>query len=79
MISSVVPPLYDPAGLIQPYTMEGIICLQKTWTRRDAKGNSLKWGDPPPKGIEEMLTSWTNQLEKSNAQNTPDVYFLRSI
>ena len=45
-ISSVVPALYDPAGLIQPYIVEGKICLQKTWTHRDANDNSLKWDDP---------------------------------
>ena len=31
-ISSIVPALYDPAGLIQPYIVEGKICLQKAWT-----------------------------------------------
>ena len=47
-ISSIVPALYDPAGLIQPYIVEGKICLQKTWTYRDTNGNVLKWDDPLP-------------------------------
>ena len=41
-ISSIVPALYDTAGLIQPYIVEGKICFQKTWIHRDAQGNSLK-------------------------------------
>ena len=47
-ISSIVPALYDPAGLIQPYIVEGKICLKKTWTYRDTNGNALKWDDPLP-------------------------------
>ena len=78
-ISSVVPALYDPAGLIQPYIVEGEICLQKTWTHRDANGNSLRWDDPLPKELEERFISWTDQLEKIHVQNIPDIYFLRSI
>ena len=51
-ISSIVPALYDPAGLIQPYIVEGKICLQKAWTYRDNKGNSLGWDDFLPKELE---------------------------
>ena len=47
-ISSIVPALYESAGLIQPYIVEGKICFHKTWTYRDTKGNALKWDDPLP-------------------------------
>ena len=63
-ISSIVPALYDPAGLIQPYIVEGKICLKRTWTYRDTKRSALKWNDPLPTELNEMLTNWTNQLEK---------------
>ena len=61
-ISSIVPALYDPAGLIQPYIVEGKICFQKTWTYRDAKGNSLKWEDP-------LLRRYVHKLDKSTRKN----------
>ena len=74
-ISSIVPALYDPAGLIQPYIVEGKICLQKTWTYRDTNGNALKWDDPLPPELEEMFINWTNQLEKSSSAKYPRYLF----
>ena len=56
--------MYDPAGLIQPYIVEGKICFQKTWTYRGTNGNALKWDDPLPSELKEMFINWTNQLEK---------------
>ena len=63
-ISSIVPALYDPAGLIQPYIVKGKIFLQKTWNYRGVKGNALKWNDPLPTELKQMFTNWKNQLEK---------------
>ena len=74
-ISSIVPALYDPAGLIQPYIVEGKICLQKAWTYRDNKGNSLGWDDFLPKDLETMFDKWTNQLENISLAAYPRYLF----
>ena len=60
-ISSVVPALYDPAGLIQPYIVEGKICLQKTWTHRDVKWKFTQVGRSFTEGIRREVY----QLDKS--------------
>ena len=70
-ISSIVPALYDPAGLIQPYIMEEKIRVQKTWTYRDTKGNDLKWDDPLPSELKEIFINWTNRLEKISRAECP--------
>ena len=74
-IPSIVPALYDPAGLIKPYIVEGKSCLQKNWTYRDTKGNAIKWDDPLLSELEEIFINWKNQLEKISCGEYPRYLF----
>ena len=51
------------------------MCLQKTWTYRNTKGNALKWDDPLPTELEEMFINLTNQLEKISRAEYPRCLF----
>ena len=74
-ISSIVPSLYDPIGLIQPYIVEGKILLQKTWCYRDEKDQALQWDDPLPKHLEEDFIKWTSLLKDVSTSKFPRYLF----
>ena len=40
-ISSVIPRIYDPTGLLQPFIVKGKLILQAAWIYKDGNGNSL--------------------------------------
>ena len=38
-ISSVIPGIYDPTGLLQPFIIKAKLILQSAWTYKDAENN----------------------------------------
>ncbi len=45
-ISCILPSIYDPVGIIQPYIVEGKIFLQKTWCY--GKDQVMQWDNALP-------------------------------
>ena len=50
-ISSIIPRIYDPTGLLQPFIPKGKLILQQTWVYRSKNGKDLGWDDKLPEGI----------------------------
>ena len=63
-ISSIIPSIYDPIGILQPYTIRGKLNLQKTWTHRDANGRGLNWDDVLPGEIQKEWEKWLQDIPK---------------
>ena len=47
-ISSLIPSIYDPTGLLQPFIVQGKLILQSAWTYKDSKGKTLSRYDALP-------------------------------
>ena len=50
-ISSLIPTLYDPMGILMPFIVKGKLILQKAWVYRDDNNKVLDWDDPLPSEI----------------------------
>ena len=69
-ILSLVNGIYDPIGLLSPYTVRGKIMLRKLWTW----SRTLTWDEPVPKEIEKEWLSFLQSLHHIN-----EITFPRSI
>ena len=63
-ISSINPSIYDPTGLLQPFTIRGKLILQKTWTYRNEDGRGLNWDDTLPDEIRNEWENWLQDIPK---------------
>ena len=63
-ISSVIPRIYDPTGLLQPFIVKGKLILQAAWIYKDEKGNSLGWDDALPEEIKTKWLKWIAEIEE---------------
>ena len=61
-ISSLIPSLYDPCGLLMPFINEGKMILQKTWCFRNDKNEGLDWDDPLPVEIKDEFSKWIEKI-----------------
>ena len=50
-MSSIIPRIYDPTGLLQPFILKGKLILQQTWVYRSKDGKDLGWDDKLPEEI----------------------------
>ena len=68
-ISSLIPSIYDPCGLIAPITLKGKLILQAAWTYQSRQGKLLDWDDPLPEDISRQWEKWINEIpEIANMQ-----------
>ena len=65
-ISSIVPSIYDPLGILQPYIIEGKMLLQSAWCYVGEDEKGLDWDDPLPKEIENDFQSWLGKLKMAS-------------
>ena len=54
-ISSIIPRIYDPTGLLQPFILKGKLILQQTWVYRKKDGKELGWDDKLPEEIKKQM------------------------
>ena len=50
-MSSIIPRIYDPTGLLQPFILKGKLILQQTWVYRSKEGKGLGRDDKLPEEI----------------------------
>ena len=62
-ISSIVPSIYDPLGILQPYIIEGKMVLQNAWCYKAKNEQGLDWDDPLPPEIKNEFQSWLTKLK----------------
>ena len=74
-ISSIIPSLYDPCGLIMPFLAEGKSILQRTWCYRDKKGVSLDWDDNLPSDIKLDFAKWLDFIPQISTIRHPRYLF----
>ena len=77
-ISSLIPSIYDPTGLLQPFIVQGKIILQSAWTYKDKKGKSLNWDDTLPDEIKEPWMKWIKDI-KEISQFTTNRYIFKNL
>jgi len=64
-ISSIIPRIYDPTGLLQPFILKGKLILQQTWVYRTKEGNSLGWDDKLPEEIRNRWLKWVAEIKEA--------------
>ena len=74
-ISSIIPSLYDPCGLIMPFLAEGKAILQKTWCYRNEKDISLDWDEELPPDIKLEFAKWMNLIPQISMTKHPRYLF----
>ena len=62
-ISSVIPRIYDPTGLLQPFILKGKLILQSAWTYRKENGDALDWDDNLPEEIKNRWLKWIAEIK----------------
>ena len=63
-ISSVIPRIYDPTGLLQPFILKGKLILQSAWTYRKEDGKALDWDDNLPEEIKNRWLKWIAEIKE---------------
>ncbi len=63
-ISSVIPRIYDPTGLLQPFIIKGKLILQSAWTYKTPDGKSLEWDDLLPEEMRNRWLKWVQEIKE---------------
>ncbi|GFY39991.1 integrase catalytic domain-containing protein [Trichonephila inaurata madagascariensis] len=61
--------LFDPLGMLSPFTVRLKLLLQNTWER------DLKWDDPLPMDIQDTFQSWIDEVDTIPQISLPRNYF----
>ena len=77
-ISSLIPSIYDPTGLLQPFIIQGKLILQSAWTHKDKNGKSLNWDDALPEEIKEPWIKWIKDI-KEISKFTTNRYLFKNM
>ena len=64
-ISSIIPRIYDPTGLLQPFILKGKLILQQAWTYRN-EGKPLGWDDKLPDEIKNRWLKWIAEIKEAS-------------
>ena len=64
-ISSLIPKIYDPTGLLQPFILKGKLILQQTWVYKSSKGEPLGWDDKLPEEIKNQWLKWVMEIKEA--------------
>ena len=64
-ISSIIPRIYDPTGLLQPFILKGKLILQQCWVYRSKEGEALGWDDKLPEEIRNRWLKWLNEIKEA--------------
>ena len=64
-ISSIIPRIYDPTGLLQPFILKGKLILQQCWVYRSKEGEGLGWDDKLPEEIRNRWLKWLNEIKEA--------------
>ncbi|XP_055928606.1 uncharacterized protein LOC129959739 [Argiope bruennichi] len=70
LILSICGMLFDPLGMITPFTVRMKLLLQNTWERE------LKWDEPLPPDIQETFLSWLDEVKTIPQISLSLPYFL---
>ena len=65
-VSSVIPRIYDPTGLLQPFILKGKLILQSAWVHKDKNNKSLGWDDQLPDEIKNRWLKWIKEIKESS-------------
>ncbi|GBM42553.1 hypothetical protein AVEN_140270-1 [Araneus ventricosus] len=64
--------LFDPLGMLTPFTVRMKLLLQNTWER------DLKWNEPLPLDIHETFQSWLDEVDTVSQISLSRPYFLNT-
>ena len=64
-ISSIIPRIYDPTGLLSPFILKGKLILQAAWVYKDKKEKSLGWDDILPDEIANRWMKWVKEIKEA--------------
>ena len=61
-ISKIIPSIYDPNGLLQPFILKGKLILKKTWKYTKPNGEKLSWDEDLPLEIQKEFEKWMREV-----------------
>ena len=75
-LSSIIPRIYDPTGLLQPFILKGILILRQAWVYRSNDGEALGWDNKLPEEIKNRWLKWLKDtmLMKHQSIKLTDVF-----
>ncbi|GBO41698.1 hypothetical protein AVEN_214366-1 [Araneus ventricosus] len=71
-VLSICGMLFDPLGMLTPFTVRMKLLLQNTWER------DLQWDEPLPPDIHETFQSWLDEVDTASQISLSRPYFLNS-
>ncbi|GBM17143.1 hypothetical protein AVEN_251054-1 [Araneus ventricosus] len=71
-VLSICGMLFDPLGMLTPFTVRMKLLLQNTWER------DLQWDEPLPPDIHETFQSWLDEVDTVSHISLSRPYFLNS-
>ena len=74
VVLSLVSAVYDPIGLVAPYTIKARLLLKDIW-----RLSGQKWDDDLPKDIENKFREWTEELPSLSKLALPRSYFQNKV
>ena len=63
-MSSIIPRIYDPTGLLQPFTLKGKLILQAALVHKNKDDKSLGWDDQLPEEIKNRWLKWIKEIKE---------------
>ena len=64
-ISSIIPRIYDPTGLLRPFILKGKLTLQAAWVYKDKREKSLGWDDILSDEIANRWIKWVKEIKEA--------------
>ncbi|GBM78472.1 hypothetical protein AVEN_81536-1 [Araneus ventricosus] len=71
-VLSICGMLFDPLGMLTPFTVRMKLLLQNTWER------DLQWDEPLPPDIHETFQSWLDEVDTASQISLSRPYFLNT-
>lgn len=62
-MASLIPSIYNPAGLLQPFIIQGKLILQGAWVYKNAQDKTLDCDDKLPEDIRNRWLKWINDIK----------------
>ena len=62
-MSSIIPRIYDPTGLLQSFILKGKLILLQTQVYKNKDGKALGWDDKLPEEIKGRWLKWVAEIK----------------
>ena len=63
-LSKIIPSIFDPNGLVQPFILRGKLLLKRAWKHKKPNGEGLSWDEMLPVSFHKDMDDWIEDIKE---------------